>query len=30
MENDPLVESSFSAVINAPIEKIHIPTWFFS
>jgi hypothetical protein len=30
MENNTLVESSFSATINAPIEKVDIPTWCFS
>src|ERR1700740_2924619 len=31
MENEKvIVESSFSAVINAPIEKIDIPAWCFS
>jgi hypothetical protein len=30
MENETLVESSFSATINAPIEKIDIPEWCFS
>jgi hypothetical protein len=30
METDTLVESSFSAIINAPIETIDIPTWCFS
>jgi len=30
MENSTLVDSSFSAIINAPIEKIDIPTWCFS
>ncbi|WP_276481573.1 hypothetical protein [Paraflavitalea pollutisoli] len=27
---DQLVDSSYSAVINAPIEKINIPDWVFS
>ena len=30
MESNILVESSFSATINAPIEKIDIPEWCFS
>ena len=30
MEERVIVDSSFSAVINAPIEKIHIPVWCFS
>lgn len=30
METDTLVESSFSAIIKAPIETIDIPTWCFS
>ena len=30
MEEHVLVESSFTAVINAPIEKIDIPAWCFS
>lgn len=30
MENNTLVESSFSAVIEAPIEKVDIPTWCFT
>jgi hypothetical protein len=31
MENKPIiVDSSFSAVINAPIEKINIPEWCFT
>jgi hypothetical protein len=30
MENETLVESSFSATINVPIEKIDIPEWCFS
>lgn len=30
MESNTLVESSFSATINAPIEKIDIPVWCFS
>ena len=27
MEDNTLVQSSFSATINAPIEKVDIPTW---
>ena len=27
---DQIVDSSFSAIINAPIEKINIPEWVFS
>jgi len=27
---DQLVDSSFSAIINAPIEKINIPEWVFN
>jgi hypothetical protein len=30
MEDDTLVESSFSATINAPIEKVDIPSWCFT
>ena len=30
MESNTLVESSFSAIIDAPIEKIDIPAWCFS
>jgi len=31
MENEQIiVDSSFSAIINAPIEKINIPEWCFS
>lgn len=30
MEDDTLVESSFSAVINAPLEKVNIPEWCFT
>jgi hypothetical protein len=31
MENEKvIVESSFSAVINAPIEKVNIPEWCFN
>jgi hypothetical protein len=29
METDTLVESSFSAIINAPIETIDVPAWCF-
>jgi hypothetical protein len=29
MEDNELVKSSFSATINAPIEKIDIPSWCF-
>jgi hypothetical protein len=29
MEDKTLVESSFSATINAPIEKVDIPAWCF-
>ena len=29
MESNTLVESSFSAIIDAPIEKIDIPAWCF-
>ena len=29
MEDNTLVESSFSATINAPIEKVDIPAWCF-
>ena len=29
MDDNTLVNSSFSATINAPIEKIDIPTWCF-
>ena len=27
MDGNTLVESSFSVVINAPIEKVDIPSW---
>jgi hypothetical protein len=27
---DQLVDSSFSAIINAPIKKINIPEWAFN
>jgi hypothetical protein len=27
MEDNTLVQSSFSATINAPIEKVDIPSW---
>jgi hypothetical protein len=30
MDDNTLVKSSFSAIVNAPIEKIDIPTWCFS
>jgi hypothetical protein len=30
MEDNTLVESSYSATINAPIEKIDIPSWCFT
>lgn len=30
MRDNQIVDSSFSATINAPIEKIDIPTWCFS
>ena len=30
MEDNTLVESSFSATIDAPIEKVDIPTWCFT
>jgi hypothetical protein len=30
MEERVIVDSSFPAVINAPLEKIHIPVWCFS
>ena len=30
MEDNTLVESSFSATINAPIEKVVIPAWCFT
>jgi hypothetical protein len=30
MEDNALVESSFSATINAPIEKVDIPAWCFT
>jgi hypothetical protein len=30
MEDNTLVQSSFSATINAPIEKVNIPSWCFS
>lgn len=30
MNNEALVESSFSAIVNAPIEKIDIPAWCFA
>jgi hypothetical protein len=30
MQDNTMVESSFSAVIHAPIEKVDIPGWCFS
>jgi hypothetical protein len=30
MEDNTLVESSFSATINAPIDRVDIPTWCFT
>ena len=30
MEDSTLVKSSFSAIINAPIEKVDIPSWCFT
>jgi len=30
MEDNTIVKSSFSATINAPIEKVDIPTWCFT
>jgi hypothetical protein len=30
MEDNTLVQSSFSATINAPIEKVDIPSWSFT
>jgi hypothetical protein len=30
MEENTLVQSSFSATINAPIEKVDIPSWCFA
>ena len=30
MEDNTLVESSFSATMNAPIEKVDIPAWCFT
>lgn len=30
MEDNTLVESSFSATVNAPIEKVDIPSWCFT
>src|SRR5262245_66611013 len=29
-EDNTLVKSSFSAIINAPIEKVDIPSWCFT
>src|ERR1700721_259612 len=30
MEDNTLVQSSFSATINAPMEKVDIPSWCFT
>lgn len=30
MDDNTLVNSSFSAIVNAPIEKVDIPAWCFS
>jgi hypothetical protein len=30
MEDNTLVKSSFSATINAPVEKVDIPSWCFA
>jgi hypothetical protein len=30
MEDNTLVQSSFSATIDAPIEKVDIPSWCFN
>ena len=30
MTNQEIVDSSFTAIINAPIEKIDLPTWAFT
>jgi hypothetical protein len=30
MDDNTLVKSSFSAIVNAPIEKVDIPKWCFS
>jgi hypothetical protein len=30
MEGHVIVDSSFSAVINAPLERIDMPAWCFS
>jgi hypothetical protein len=30
MEDNALANSSFSATINAPIEKVHIASWHFT
>jgi hypothetical protein len=30
MQDNTLVESSFSAIINAPIEQVDIPAWCFT
>ncbi|RAZ92856.1 hypothetical protein DPM33_03045 [Mesorhizobium hawassense] len=30
MSNDEIVESSFTAIINAPVDKVDIPKWCFT
>jgi hypothetical protein len=30
MDEHEIVDSRFTAIINAPIEKIDIPTWCFN
>ena len=30
MEDLTLVKSSFSAIVNAPVEKVDIPSWCFT
>jgi hypothetical protein len=30
MTTNQIVDSSFTAIINAPIEKIDIPSWCFN
>jgi hypothetical protein len=30
MEDDTLVKSSFCAIVNAPVEKVDIPSWCFT
>ena len=30
MEDNTLVQSSFSATIDAPMEKVDIPSWCFT